>query len=127
MKMTYMIDIYNLYEVIYFILFCTSFPGFIILVHYSKSAKLIKDIGKLLEAVPTAATVLSGVDAASNLSNKYKGSNNSSNSNYNSKDDNSKDDNSKDDKNKDYKNKDKSNDYKNNTKKYIIILFFFSF
>jgi Sec-independent protein translocase protein TatA len=106
MKMTYMIDIYNVYEIIYFILFCTSFPGFIILVHYSKSSKLIKDIGKLIVGT---ATAVSGVDAALNLSNKYKNSNNGSNNGSNSSD------NNKDDKKKDDKSKDESNDNKKNT------------
>lgn len=105
MKINYMIDTYNMYEIIYFILFCTSFSGFIVLVHYTRTSKLIKDLSKIIVG---SSTVLSGIDAASNLSNKYKGSNNNSNSNDNSKDDKSKDDKSKDDKSKDKSNDDSS-------------------
>jgi NADH-ubiquinone oxidoreductase chain 6 len=79
------------------------------------TSKLIKDIGKLIVGT---ATAVSGVDAALNLSNKYKNSNNGSNNSSNSNDNNKDGLKKKDDKSKDKSNDDKNksnNDNKKNT------------
>lgn len=73
---------YSLFEFLNFILCCTVFAGFVILVYYSK--RVIDVVTKAGKAAIGAATLASGIDATLNIRDKYRNSNSGSNSGSNS-------------------------------------------